>query len=148
MTGVRASAMTPDLGRLKNACAREKQAPAAPRWRHPAGRAQLDLATGRPGRFPARLAASEPVVRNHGPFGRKIFFPERLAWTAAVAYEPSASKPFPVSGRAGAWASWPACLRTAWLALASIISAVPSLIAASRMSPVIASPASLMFCMQ
>jgi hypothetical protein len=37
----------------------------------------------------------------------------RLAWTAAVAYEPSAPRSSPVSGCAGAWASWPACLRTA-----------------------------------
>ena len=30
-----------------------------------------------------------------------------------VAYEPSASRPSPVSGRAGGRASWPTCLRTA-----------------------------------
>jgi hypothetical protein len=44
---------------------------AAPRGTRSAG---PRYRTARP--LPARLAASEPVVGNHGPFGRKIFFPD------------------------------------------------------------------------
>jgi hypothetical protein len=61
----------------------------------------------------------------------------------AVPYPPSPG-PAPVPG--GTCAA--ACLRTAWLALASIISAAPSRMAASSMSWAIASLAPLMLCMQ